>query len=46
MFGGGSTEIGWLDNKALRDVAAFAQSVEDDEIANEITVGRRFKHPG
>src|SRR5471032_1613190 len=44
VFGSSRAQVSWLDDKAFRDVTAFAQAVEDDEVANEVTVGSRFKH--
>src|ERR1700694_3036771 len=44
VFGSSRAQISWFDDKTFRDVTAFAQAVEDDEVANEITVGSRFKH--
>ena len=44
VFGSSRTQIRGFDDKTLRDVTAFAQAVEDDEVANEITVRGGFKH--
>src|ERR1700730_8356328 len=44
MFWSSRTQIGWVDDETFGDVAAFAQAVKDDEVANEVAVGSRFKH--
>src|SRR4051812_27093049 len=44
MLGRRSGEIRGLYNKTLGDMTAFAQAVKDNEVANEVAVGSRFKH--
>src|SRR5581483_9710314 len=44
MFGRGGAQVRRFDDETFRDVAAFTQPVEDDEVANEVAVGSGFKH--
>ena len=44
MFGCGGAQIRRFDDETFRDVTAFAKAVEDDEVAEEVAVGCRFKH--